>query len=405
VSPNRAHGAFVALVAVAMRAALAAVAPTPASVPAPVPAPAPTLPPAPAAVCSIELRPDWVLQVERRSDRELALAVRSHPAAVPSPLPRLALPLGGARRWVADVDSAGTLVQAYGPFTGMHMAGGFETPVAVLAYGDAERMARGAPARVVQVVHADVGARAMRARILRPPSGRIAVVIAGSTSIFALPASTLLATHAFQLQDLVFADARERAMAIRSDEAALNRIVVIDYAGHVVQEHIVPRASFGAARVIDGGPWVDWPATSLHGRKLRVALDLEHGTVRTTALPGGWDRRAVSPSGGFVLALERGHLRLDADRDPMLQPQTVWSHDESSPVLEAAVNDAGHVAYHRLRNAHVELVVLGLDGTERGIATGPRRGLRFVGTWLVEGFENATEAGGAGEVRAYDTSL
>ncbi len=356
-----------------------------------------------AAAHTATLQPAWLLQVERRTDRALALTIRTHPAASTPAFPRLALPLGGSRRWVADVDSAGAWVRAYGPFTGVHMAGGFDTPVAVLAYADAARAARGASERIVQMVHADVGTRALRAHIMRPPSGRIVFVTAAATSILALPGSTPVATLPFLLQNLAFADGRERAVAIRGDESALNRIVVLDYTGHVVQEHIVPKALFGAARVLEGGPWVDWPVTSRRGEKLRIALDLEHGTLRTTALPAGWDRRSVAPSGGFVLAVQPGRLRLDADRDPMLQPRAVWSHDEPSVILEAVVNDAGAVAYHRRREAQVELVVLGPDGVECGVAIGTGRGLRFVGTWLLEGFETAPETGSAGEVRAYDT--
>jgi len=324
----------------------------------------------------------------------------------------LVLPAGDESVWIIAVDSTCTGVGAWGPFPTGHVAGGFGAPAFVLATSLAAERARTASPQVLQLIRGDVDGSA-RAHLYRPPQGDFVVVESGPTRVIAQPSGRTRAVLHYQLAGIGFSASLSRWAGIRSDEYALNRVVILDATGQVLQESIVTKATYDAGRVFGGGRWVDWIGTSPRGEVVRVVAELAGPAVRTAVLPAGWEHRTASPNGLYVLARDGTRLVLYQDTHPDLPPAIVWVRDELATIQDEAVRNDGMVAYHVLQRrtrGEPALVPVSVapDGRERGLPmplaadARPRPGLHFADRWLIEGLRAPLEPATGRIIVAYD---
>jgi hypothetical protein len=241
-----------------------------------------------------------------------------------------------------------------------------------------------------------------RSRLYRPAAGDFVVVESGPTRVLSWPGGRTRAVLHYRLAGIGFSPALSRWGGIRSDEYALNRVVILDFESQVLHESIITKAAYDAARVFGAGRWMDWVGTSPRGDVVRVVVDLAGPAVRTAPVPLGWQHRTASPNGLYVLAKYGARLTLYRDTHPDLMPAVVWARDEFAAIQDETVRDDGMVAYHGTeRRARGEpalhLVCVAPDGREQSMASPlpeddtPRPGLQFTDRWLIEGLRAPLE--------------
>ena len=340
----------------------------------------------------------WVLRLQVDAAGSLQAETLQPPR---SGCASLVLPAGDETVWIIAVDSTCTAAGAWGPFPTGHVAGGFGAPALVLATSLAAERARTASPQFLQLIRGEVDGSA-RAHLYRPLQGDFVVVESGPTRVIAQPSGRTRAVLHYRLAGIGFSTLLSRWAGIRSDEYALNRVVILDAAGQVLQESIVTKATYDAGRVFGGGRWVDWIGTSPRGEVVRVVADLAGPAVRTAVLPAGWEHRTPSPNGLYVLARDGTRLVLYQDTHPDLPPAIVWVRDEFATIQDEAVRNDGMVAYHVLQRrprGEPALVPVSVapDGRQRELPSPvaadarPRPGLHFADRWLIEGLRAPLE--------------